>query len=110
MLKVFRCLLAWVSFLLVPEELLLFSFNDVDTDVLGALDGPAADLTFNGPDGLPLLGPRPLLVPLSGAEVVDFLFADGFGLLAAAALRRCRALSSLGSLRVSNALHVFLTQ
>lgn len=66
--------------LLVSESPLLFSFN---VDVLGALDV---------------------------AEAVDFPFADGFGLLAAAAFRRCRALSSLGSARVSNALHVFLTQ
>ena len=93
-----------MSFLLLPEVPLLFSF-DVD-----ALDDPAANLAFNGPDGLPLARPHPLVVPLFGAEAVDLPFTDGFGLFAAAALRRCRALSSLGSSRVSNALHVFLTQ
>jgi len=107
MLKNFRSLLAWASFLPLPEAPLIFSF---DVDALGALDDPAADLAFNGPDGLPLPRPRPLVVPFSGAEVVDFPFVDGLGLPAAAALRRWRALSSLGSSRVSNTLQVFLTQ
>ena len=82
-----------------------FSF---EVEAFGTLDAAAADLPFNGPAGLPLRRPRPLVVPLSDAEFVDFPFSDGFRLLAA--FRRSRALSSLGSLRVSNALHVFLTQ
>ena len=91
----------------IPEARrpLLFSF---EVDAFGTLDAAAADFPFNGPAGLPLRRPRPLVVPLSDAEVVDFPFADGFRLLAA--FRRSWALSSLGSLRVSNALHVFLTQ
>lgn len=106
-LKNFWSLWTWASFLSLPEAWLLISF---DVNALDTLDDPAADLPFNGPAGLPLPRPRPLVVPLPGAEAVDFPFVDGFGLLAAVALRRCRALSSLGSSRVSNALHVFLTQ
>jgi len=104
MLKTLRSLLP------TPKARPLFSF---DVDVL-ALDDPgtAVDLPFNGPAGLPLPRPRPQVVTVifCGAEAFDFPFSDGFGLLAAAALRRCRALSSLGSSRVSKALHVFLTQ
>ena len=85
MLKSFRSLLAWVSFLPLLEVPRPFS---CDVDALGALDDPAADLPFNGPAGLPFPRPCPLVVPLSGAEVVDFPFAGGFGLLATAALRR----------------------
>ena len=111
MLNFFWSLLACALFLPLSEVLLLFS---LDVDVLGNLDNPTADLTFNGPAGLPLPRPlpwpRPLVVPFPSTEVVDFPFVGGLGLLAAAALRRWRALSSLGSSRVSNALHVFLTQ
>ena len=91
----------------IPEVWLplLFSF---EVEAFGTLDAATADLPFNGPAGLPLHRPRPLVVPLSDVEVFDFPFADGFRLLAA--FRRSQALSSLGSLQVSNALHVFLTQ
>ena len=91
----------------IPEVRLplLFSF---EVEAFETLDAATADLPFNGPAGLPLHRPRPPVVPLSDVEVVDSPFADGFHLLAA--FRRSRALSSLGSLRVSNALHVFLTQ
>jgi hypothetical protein len=65
--EIFRACLPECDVFALPEVPLLFSF-DVD-----ALDDPAADLAFNGPDGLPLPRPRPLVVPLFGAEVVDFL-------------------------------------
>ena len=90
----------------IPKAWPLLFFFEVKA--FETLDTAAADLPFNGPAGLPLCQPCPPVVPLSDAEVVDFTFADGFCLLAA--FRWSRALSSLGSLRVSNALHIFLTQ
>ena len=54
-----------------------------EADAFGTLDAAAADLPFNGPAGLPLRQPRPLVVPLSDTEVVEFFFADCFCLLAA---------------------------
>ena len=95
--------LASESFLALPRAWLPFSFGFAGLDDLNGFP-------FNGLP-LPRLQLLVPVVPFFNAEVFNiFSDTDLFALLAAAALRRCRAVSSLGSSRVLNALQLFLTQ